>query len=586
MSITTKGEKESERRRFRAVCGKRVLVLVRIGIVSFCAAVLLGQQKVPADELQVRAAAYVPPSLFSVRTETRLVEVGAVVRDGRNHSIGGLTRDDFEIEEGGKKREITAFNAEVSTPPAAAPGKITPGVAPASAEAAPKSPARFLALLFDDLSMKPGDLVPARKAARKFLAQGISAGDQVSIFALSKGQTLPFTADVQKLEDAVDKVNIATRSPILPTCPNLTTYDAYVVSERQDPSLLPIKVAEARQCGFCQPRDTGCPQRVEQECHRIWGEVRQMSFNTLASIRSVVDYMAKLPGKRILLMASSGFLSGTLEAEREEIVNRALRGEVVINSLDAKGLYTQDMGVSSPGMNSRSTIARQSQGTRPQFESNDTMAILSASTGGLFFQNSNDLEAGFRDLGLLPEYSYSLAFTPAGNPDGKYHRLKVRLRQNHRYDVQARPGYFAAFPVAPEAQVERSIDKEVLATDTVNDVAVGITGAPVKTTAGESGVHIVMRLEIGKLPFTNLFGARTEQLTVIAALFDQAGTFISGKECQLDFNLKDNTFQSLKEGVDAGMTVTAPPGTYRMRSVVRDGNGGKFTAMTQTVDIR
>jgi VWFA-related protein len=555
-------------------------------VVSLCGAVLLGQQKVPADELRVRAAAYVPPSLYSVRTETRLVEVGAVVRDGRNRTVGGLTRDDFEIEEGGKKREITAFAAEVSKPPATAAAKTAPGATPPRTELASKPPARFLALLFDDLSMKAGDLIPARIAARKFLAQGISAGDQVSIFALSKGQTLPFTADIQKLEEAVDKLTIATRAPLLPTCPNLTTYDAYLIANRQDATLLPVKVAEAMQCGFCGRRDPTCTSRVEQECRSIWEEVRLMSFTILASIRTIVDYMAKLPGKRVLLMTSSGFLSGTLEAEREDVVNRALRGEVVINSLDAKGLYTQDMGASNPGMNVRSIIARQSQGTRPQWESNDTMAVLSASTGGLFFQNSNDLEAGFRDLGLLPEYSYAMAFTPPGPADGKYHNLRVKLKQNHHYDVQARPGYFAAFPAAPEAPVERSIDRELLAADTVNDVAVGISAAAVKTTAGESGVQIVMHLDMGKLPFTNLFGVRTEQLTAIAALFDQSGNFVAAKECQMDFNLKDNTYQGLKDGVDAAMTVTAAPGTYRLRGVVRDANGGKFTSMTQTVEIR
>ena len=99
---------------------------------------------------------------------------------------------------------------------------------------------------------------------------------------------------------------------------------------------------------------------------------------------------------------------------------------MVINSLDAKGLYTQDMDMPVGGMPIRSRIARQSQGIRPQSESNDTMAILSASTGGLFFQNNNDLDLGLRELGLLPEYSYSLAFAPPGAPDGKYHTLKVR----------------------------------------------------------------------------------------------------------------------------------------------------------------
>jgi hypothetical protein len=33
---------------------------------------------------------------------------------------------------------------------------------------------------------------------------------------------------------------------------------------------------------------------------------------SLSSIGRIVDYMATLPGKRVLAMASSGFLSGTL----------------------------------------------------------------------------------------------------------------------------------------------------------------------------------------------------------------------------------------------------------------------------------
>ena len=83
--------------------------------------------------------------------------------------------------------------------------------------------------------------------------------------------------------------------------------------------------------------------------------------------------MATLPGKRVLVMASSGFLSGTLEREREDIINHALHGDVVINSLDSKKvLYTQDTGMPVGGMPARSMIARQSQRTRPQWECNDT----------------------------------------------------------------------------------------------------------------------------------------------------------------------------------------------------------------------
>ena len=67
--------------------------------------------------MRMRNSPWVPPVQYTLRTETRVVEVGVVVRDSRSHSVGGLTRDDFEIEDGGKKREITAFSTETSSPP-------------------------------------------------------------------------------------------------------------------------------------------------------------------------------------------------------------------------------------------------------------------------------------------------------------------------------------------------------------------------------------------------------------------------------------------------------------------------------------
>ena len=554
-----------------------------MAIGCLCALAVPAQVTVPPDELQYHAKTYVPPTAFSLKTESRLVDIGVVVRDSRNHTVGGLTREDFEIEDGGKKRDITAFNAEVSGS-ARSEAKTAPPAAESPATT-PHAPARYLALLFDDLSMSAGDLIPARQSAKRFVSQGISPGDQVSLFILSKGQTLPFTADTARINEALDKLNVATRVPLLPRCPNLTSYEAYVIANRVDPSLLPVKVSEAYSCGYCQrgERTDVCSDRVLDECRRIWEEIRLQSYSTLAAIRAIVDYLAKLPGKRVLLMTSSGFISGTLEQEREDLVNRALQADVVINSIDAKGLYTQSIDASNPGMNSRSMIARQGLMTRANWESNDTMAILAASTGGLFFHNNNDLEMGFRELGLLPEYSYSMAFTPPGNPDGKYHSLKVRLKK-HRGDVQARPGYFASIAAPARPPEERSIDKALTAADMPNDVPVGISGDAVQTAEGP-GIRVRLHVEMEKLPFANQFGIRTEKLAVIAALYDQSGSFVTGKECELDFNLKDNTYRSIASGLDAGLTLIAAPGSYQLRGVVREANGGKLTVSSRTVTI-
>lgn len=567
----------------------------RLSILLCLTAFLPAQQSIPPNEVTFRASNWAPRAQYVLKAETRLVDVGVVVRDSRGHSIGGFTRDDFTVEEGDKPRQITAFAAETATGPAAAaagarsPAAPLPVPAPAAATAS-TPPTRFLGLIFDDLSMGAGDLISARGAAKRFLTQGVSPGDLVAVFFLTKGQIVPFTADMAKLNDALDRLNVATRNPALPTCPNLSAYDAYLIATNRDPTLLPIKVAEAMQCGLCQRRDQRtdrtCPQTVQSLASSTWESVKNNSVISLNSIRGVVDYMATLPGKRVLVMASSGFLSGTLEYEREDIVNHALRGDVVINSLDAKGLYTQDMAMPVGGMPVRSIIARQSQGTRPQWESNDTMAILSASTGGLFFHDNNDLELGLRELGLLPEYSYSLAFVPPGSPDGKYHTLKVRLKQSRGYEVQARPGYFAATVKAAGPQPpERGIDKEMLSAETLDEVPLTFSAEPATTPPGEPGVHVVLHLDIAHLQLVHRSAIHTEQLTVIAALFDTGGNFVAGKECEIDFKMKDDTFSKLSNGTTAGLTLHAPPGKYRLRGVVREANQGKITASSQPVEV-
>jgi hypothetical protein len=190
------------------------------------------------------------------------------------------------------------------------------------------------------------------------------------------------------------------------------TWQVYSKPESRSKVGIPAKVNSIPK-GSRTRNDRTCLQTVQSLAIGTWESVRHNSAIALSSILSVVDRMATLPGRRVLVMASSGFLSGTLEFEREVIINHALRGSVVINSLDAKGLFSQDMGITN-GLPFRSMIARQSQGTRVQWENSDVMAILAAGTGGLFFHNNNDLDLGFRELGLLPEFSYSFGFVPRG----------------------------------------------------------------------------------------------------------------------------------------------------------------------------
>jgi len=138
----------------------------------------------------------------------------------------------------------------------------------------------------------------------------------------------------------------------------------------------------------------------------------------------------------------------------------ALHAGVVINSLDAKGLYTGAFSAEKGAgghFDDRSVGNMQLIANASKEAPNDALASLAYNTGGLWFHNSNDLDAGFHELGMRPEVSYLLAFSPPEAANGKYHHLKVRLNNPGHNSVQARLGYVAVESRQPEPQPARRI---------------------------------------------------------------------------------------------------------------------------------
>jgi hypothetical protein len=314
-------------------------------------------------------------------------------------------------------------------------------------------------------------------------------------------------------------------------------------------------------------------------------QVRRTSQSTLGTIRYVVDHMALMPGSRMLLLASAGFLSGSLEAEQNDIISRALHGAVVINSLDAKGLYTVDVEMPRGG-DAQSIIRLQSLGSSPKEEGNNALVYLAQSTGGRFFHNSNDLNQGFKELAVLPEITYVLGFAPDPIPDGKYHRLSVKLTAANRYSVQARPGYFAPKEEPAMATPERRIDREILSVDALRELPAKASARVGNLDNGKTGVLAAVSLDIKQLRFAERSGTRTQQITFILALLDERGVFVTGRESVIDMELKQSTYaRLLEQGVNAVVQIEAPPGTYRLRGVVVEAGEGRVSTFTQSIEI-
>jgi VWFA-related protein len=574
----------------------------------------LAQIQAPLGEVRIRGWAYQLPE---VRVQTNEVQVGVVVRNAKGHVVSGLKQGDFKIYDNGKEQMISAFSIETRQLHAPS-GTTAKATAPAAAQpnlagSLPPRP-RYVALYFDDLNTEFGDMRHVQVAAENFVQKGVGPQDKIALFTASGLQTVGFTTNTQGILDAIENLRFHGRAIKSTGCPLITPYDAYEISAEPLPPVgaaTPMMsssttygtiLAEAVQCNCINEGNVGgsCAEQQEvvirNEAQQIWASVHEMAQDTLETIQSSMANLTQQSGERVLVLASSGFLTGTLEIEVDEMVENALRAGVVINSLDAKGLYTL-VGVMDPNHGytddaSNGVVEHSLENFGPAMSSAmGAMVDFAVGTGGRYFHNRNDLTAGYYSLAVAPQTEYLLGFTPENEKrNGHFHKLKVEVTAPGKFGVQARPGYFAPqkeTEEASEATPEEKIDAEVRGTNERSDFPVRIDG---QLRAGANGIqelHVGTHVDVKKLPFGREQNRHVETLTFVAALFDTHGNMVAGKEAQMQLALKPDTFARFsKSGIDGAMSLEAPPGTYRLRVVVEEALRGEMTAASRNVQIQ
>lgn len=543
-----------------------------------------GQTLAPG-EVRISSRPYQPqPQLL--RAESRLVRIGAVVRDGEGQVVSGLKREDFAIYDDGKRQGMAEFSIEKrllrgpSVRETVAPPPTQPNL---QAQEQPLRP-RYVALYFDDLDTRFGDMRHVQVAAENFIHQGVGPEDKVGLFTASGSETVDFTPDAVEILSAIEKLKFRGRTIASSGCPRITPYDAYEIATEPEPPITPgprldgsptyvTIVGEAVQCNCIDETnlEPDCisqqKQTVQAESKQMWSSIRQMSQDTLNTLQAVVDYLAKRPGERVLVLASLGFLTGTLEDRVDAVVDNALRAGVVINALDAKGLYTNEPSHGQTGdVDTANVVAmHEAESFGPAMASaTAAMVDFAVGTGGRFFHNRNDLNAGYYSLAAAPETEYLLGFAPENRKlNGGFHRLKVELNRPGKFYVQARPGYFAPTKEMKESNgptPEKRIDAEVRDSDERSDFPLSVSERSVTASNGGRELSVQNRVDIQKLPFELQKDRHMDMLTFVIALFDSQGRMIAGKEAQMELALKPESFERFsKNGIIGVMSLAPPP---------------------------
>jgi hypothetical protein len=320
---------------------------------------------------------------------------------------------------------------------------------------------------------------------------------------------------------------------------------------------------------------------------QIWDLADTQSLYALDVMEGVVNLLAARPGQRSLVLVSPGFLTATRERSINLLIDRALRQNVVVNAIDAAGLYAKvyhdPILVKRPDLDTQK-FRMENEALTVQ---RDVLAALAEGTGGTFFHNSNDFDDGLRQTAQAPEVYYVLSFSPQDvKLDGKFHELKITLNTADRWNVQARRGYFANATLAEKNPPKNELESMVYSQDERQDLPATVT-AQIEKPAGEAlTVTVKIHVDIRALQFRKEADRSVDTLTFDTALFDHDGKYVVGKESSLDFRLTDAKLEELlKSGINAQTSFRVAPGTYRIREVVRDTESKKVSALNCNVEV-
>ena len=551
-----------------------------------------------ADKNTPEVATRDTPTTFSSRVN--LVMVPVVVRDRAGKAIGNLKQDDFALFDKGKPQTISRFTVEKASG-SAIQLQLPAGGIEADKPAAPVEPlaAHFIAYMFDDVHTDFGYLAQARDAARKQIFETMHPGDRIAILTTSGQPTLDFTDDRDAILKTLLELRPRPKTSVGNGCPDISYYMADMIINRNDPSALIASTIDVEQCMGIPNLGPGPPNpatdQVSQQMAR--GTAMQVlssgDYDTrlaLTSLKSVIRRMSAMPGQRTLVLVSTGFyLLLTHRPEETDVMDSAIRANVTINTLDARGLWVSpefDVNQRAGSSQARQVI---SQYLRESAQAEgDVLGELADATGGTWFHNNNDLSAGFKLVAASPEFTYLIGFSPQNlKLDGSFHNLKVTLKNPNGLQLQARRGYYAPkHRNDPEEQAKEEVREALFSREELKDIPVSLQTQFFKPTDITAKLSVLAHVDLKSLRYVKADGRNRNTLVVVSGIFDRNGILINAIQKKIEMALKEETFQArTAAGITIKTSFDVTPGSYVIRLVIRDTEGQMMTAQNGVVQI-
>ncbi len=553
-----------------------------------------------------------------VKITTNLVQIDAVVTK-KGKPVAGLTADDFEIYEDGKKQTITSFAYISNIPNVPSSDSRDPAPSPASKKnetgVPPTTPIqpdvarRTIGIVVDDLGISAESMTHVRRQVQKFIAEEVQPNDLVAIIRTGgeMGALQQFTNDKRLLNRAVELLRWNPCSRL-----GLAT-----LSREED------------------PRSGGC-------------HYYSVTLS-LRAVRFILDAMGRLPGRKSMILMSDDIPvrrkePGTEGAEQvilggdvrnyggwlQKLTETAIRSSVVIYSVDTQGLQVTgitaaDAVTSNPGSRSNpivrsnpisifnsnggiagdvpersaqlSQVGRSTALSRSLQERREGSSQLAERTGGFQIHNSN----GFQLDRILDDQSgyYLLGYRPSEETfNRKFHHIKAKVNRSGM-TLRTRFGFYGV--TEEEANRTRptitdQINLALLSPFGAQDLEFDLNSFFANNKSEGSKIRSFIYLNPANLSFNSVNGRRETPLELHGVVFGDNGAVIDRVKRQIVLSLGETEYQQamhdgLRDAVRLRFDLPAKkPGSYQVRIAVRDltsakiGSAGEFVVVPDLND--
>jgi len=470
-------------------------------------------------------AAQQPQRSYGETLEIRVINVDAVVTDRSGKPVTGLTRDDFELFENGKRKEVSNF-LEVNERAA--------GALPTQSER------RHLIVFVDNTSLQPFNRDRVLNAMKAFIESTMRMNDEAIVVSWNPGlkENLALTTDRARVLATLQSMMATTGLGTM-----LRAERERVENElRQMPgdyqSSSTVKTGGLAPAPEPEPGSTrpGSPSnivRVDEKppYDRALAAVRQYADSVMLDTKQKAEALNTLmlafrgvQGRKALILVTESFSTqparqlfeyldsikdqferGNFQNPRAEVMryNDEPLFQTVTSTANAAGitLYAISAGGVSSGINTSDASDRGStvrQQAVPGKFSDQSLQELAAATGGLAVTGSNDFAGGFDRIASDLTMYYSLGYRADSPANDMLRKVEVKVKK---------PGVVVRYresfvQKATPTEIGDTLAANLFAGVQKNDLGITISaGTPTPKSADEITVPVAITIPIAALTF-------------------------------------------------------------------------------------